>query len=120
MTTPNCSVATIPVRSYSVRRLALCAALLAAGAAWTQSRPASKAVSKPAAKPASKAAVAPPATLAALVRAWRESPNPARRAAVVSWEVSHPKERAAAELALGVTAYELRDYASAIAALRKA
>ena len=120
MTTPNCSVATIPVRSYSVRSLALCAALLAAGAAWTQSRPASKAVSKPPSKPASKAEVAPPATLATLVRAWRESPNPARRAAVVSWEVSHPKERAAAELALGVTAYELRDYASAIAALRKA
>jgi soluble lytic murein transglycosylase len=63
-------------------------------------------------------AAAPPATLAALVRAYRQSPNPARRAAVVSWGVSHPQERAPAQLALGVAAYELRDYPAAIAALR--
>jgi soluble lytic murein transglycosylase len=94
----------------------LCAALFAAGAALPQSKPASKSSSKP----APKAAVSPPASLAALVRAYRESPNPARRAAVVSWGASHPKERPAVELALGVAAYEQRDYASAIAALRQA
>ncbi|HMD69859.1 MAG TPA: lytic transglycosylase domain-containing protein [Bryobacteraceae bacterium] len=120
MTTPNCSVATIPVRSYSALPLALCAALLAAGAAAPQSRPASKTASKSPAKPAAKAAVAPPATLAALVRAYRESPTPARRAAVASWGASHSKDRPAAELALGVAAYGQRDYASAIAALRQA
>jgi soluble lytic murein transglycosylase len=120
MTTPNCSVATIPVRSYSALPLALCAALLAAGAASPQSKPASKAASKSSSKPAPRAAVSPPATLAALVRAYRESPNPGRRAAVASWGASHPKERPAVELALGVAAYEQRDYSSAIAALRQA
>jgi soluble lytic murein transglycosylase len=110
----------------SARYVALCAALVAAAAAPAQprpaSKPASKPVSKPAAKPAPKAAAAvpPPAALALLVCAYRQSPNPARRAAVVSWGVSHPKERAASELALGVAAYEMRDYASAIAALRQA
>jgi soluble lytic murein transglycosylase len=63
---------------------------------------------------------APSATLAGLVRIYRESPSPDRRAAVANWATLHPKERPAADLALGVIAYEQRDYASAIAALRKA
>ena len=121
MTTPNCSVATIPARLYSALLLALCAALLAAApAASPQSRAASKAAAKSAAKPAPKPPPAPPASLAALVRAWRESPNPGRRAAVAAWGVSHPRELPAVELALGVGEYEQRDYASAIAALHKA
>lgn len=120
MTTPNCWAAAIPVRWCSVRRLALCAALLCAGAAWTQTRPASKPAARPAAKPAPKAVAAPPSTLAALVRAYRQSPSPARQAAVAAWGISHPKDRAAVQLALGVTDYELRNYAPAIAALRQA
>jgi len=106
-------VATIPVRWCSV---ALCAALVTPGAAQTPRKPASKTASKT----SPKSAVAPPATLAALVRAYRESPSPARRAAVAAWGVSHPKERASVELALGVAGYEQGDYASAIAALHQA
>jgi len=120
MTIPNCSAGTIPVRWCSVRLPVLCAALLLAGAAPTQPRAAARPDAKPSPKAASKPAVAPPATLAALVRAYRQSPNPARRAAVAAWGASHPKERAAAWLALGVTEYEMRDYASAIAQLRQA
>jgi soluble lytic murein transglycosylase len=119
MTIRNFSVVTIPVRWCSAPCLALCGALLLAGAAPTQHKPASKTSSKAASKAASKPAVAP-ATLAALVRAYRELPSPARRAAVESWGTTHPKERAASQLALGVVGYELRDYVSGIAALRKA
>jgi soluble lytic murein transglycosylase len=113
MTIRNCSVAIIPVRLCSI---ALCAAVLISGAAQTQRKTASKSSSKSASKPAP----AQPATLAALVHAYRESPSPARRAAVVSWGTSHPKDLPSVELALGVAGYEQRDYASAIAALRKA
>jgi soluble lytic murein transglycosylase len=67
------------------------------------------------------AAAAPPADLAALVRAYRESPTPARRAAVRSYAAAHSKDTngALAQLALGVVAYEHKDYPSAIAALKK-
>jgi soluble lytic murein transglycosylase len=78
------------------------------------------AVAAPAAarKPAPKRA---PADLASLVRAWRDSPTPARRAAVESYAAAHSKDAsgALAQLALGVVSYEHKDYSAAIAALRK-
>jgi soluble lytic murein transglycosylase len=70
-----------------------------------------------AAKPATPAK---PADLAARVRAYRASPTLAHRAAVESWAIAHPKDAAATRLALGVVAYEQKDYDSAIASLRKA
>ena len=45
--------------------------------------------------------------LAALVRAYRESPTPAHRAAVTTYLASHRGYRAG-ELALGITAYGRR------------
>jgi len=67
------------------------------------------------------AAVAPPTDLASLVRVWRESPTPARRAAVESYAAAHSKDTngGLAQLALGVVAYEHKDYPAAIAALSK-
>jgi soluble lytic murein transglycosylase len=67
------------------------------------------------------AVAAPPADLASLVRAWRDSPTPARRAAVESYAAAHSNRPngALAQLALGVVAYEHKDYPAAIAALRK-
>jgi soluble lytic murein transglycosylase len=63
----------------------------------------------------------PPADLASRVRAYRDSPTPARRAAVESYAAAHSKETSGglAQLALGVVAYEHKDYPAAIAALRK-
>jgi soluble lytic murein transglycosylase len=56
-----------------------------------------------------------------LVRAWRDSPTPARRAAVENYATAHSKDTsgALARLALGVVAYEHKEYPAAIAALRK-
>ncbi|HEX3880941.1 MAG TPA: transglycosylase SLT domain-containing protein [Bryobacteraceae bacterium] len=58
-----------------------------------------------------------PSALALLVRDYRAAPNPARKAAVEAYAAAHPEEAASAQLALGVTAYEQKDYAAAIAAL---
>jgi soluble lytic murein transglycosylase len=56
--------------------------------------------------------------LGILVRAYRESPSPARRTAIVSYAAGHPKEAALAYLALGIAAYEQKNWAAAIAALK--
>ena len=61
-----------------------------------------------------------PADLASRVRLYRASPTPAHRAAVESWAIAHPKDAAVTRLALGVVAYEQKDYAAAIDNLRKA
>ena len=63
---------------------------------------------------------AAPATgsLAILVRAYRESPSPARRGAVASYIAGHPKDAALANLALGIAAYEQKNWAAAIAGLK--
>ena len=63
----------------------------------------------------------PPTDLASLVRVWRESPTPARRAAVESYAAAHSKDTngGLAQVALGVVAYEHKDYPAAIAALSK-
>lgn len=57
------------------------------------------------------------ATLAPLVRAYREAPTPARRSALAAYLAAHPKEAALGNLALGVAAFEQKNYAAAIAAL---
>ena len=60
---------------------------------------------------------AAPSGLAALVRAYRAAPNAARRDAIESYAQTHPAEEPLARLALGVAAYEQKDYAAAISAL---
>ena len=57
-------------------------------------------------------------TLAILVRAYRESPSPARRGAVVAYIAGHPKDAALGKLALGIAEYEEKNYAAAIAQLK--
>lgn len=69
---------------------------------------------KPAPKPA-----APGRDLPGLVRAWRTAPTPAHRAAVEAWGVAHPKDAPLVQLALGIGAYEQKDFAAAIARLQK-
>jgi len=99
MTIRTCLATTIPARWYRV----LCGGgLLACVGLWGTG-------------------AAPPADLASLVRAYRDFPTPARRAAVQSYASAHSKETngALAQLALGVVAYEHKDYPAAIAALRK-
>ncbi len=66
-------------------------------------------------------AAAPAGDLAALVRSWRDSPAPARRAAIEAYAAAHPRDNmgALAHLALGVGEYEQKDYPSAIAELRQ-
>ena len=63
---------------------------------------------------------AAPATggLAILVRAYRESPTPARQSAIATYLAGHPKEAALGNFALGVAAYEQKNYAAAIAGLK--
>jgi soluble lytic murein transglycosylase len=94
----KCLARIIPVRCFSLVALALGAPVLSVGAA--------------------NGSVA---TLAALVRADRESPTPARRAAVEAYAAAHAKETsgALALLALGVTTYEQQDYAAALSNLGK-
>jgi len=67
-----------------------------------------------------KAAAGTTPTLAALARAYRAGPTPARRAAVERWAALHPQDAPLAQLALGVVEYEQEDYAAAAASLRKA
>ena len=57
-------------------------------------------------------------SLATLARAYRESPSPARRSALTTYLAGHPKDAALVNLALGITAYEQKNYAAAIAALK--
>ena len=63
------------------------------------------------------AAAPAPGTLAPLVRAYRESPAAARRAAIATYLAAHPKEAPLGNLALGIAAWEQRNYPAAIAAL---
>ena len=90
----NCSANIIPVRCFSLL-------LLAAGPL---------------------AAASPTSDLASLVRTWREAPSPAHRSAVDLYAAAHAKDHngALARLALGVGAYEQKDYTSALASLKKA
>src|SRR5438270_12384861 len=56
--------------------------------------------------------------LATVLRAWRDSPTPVHRSAVASYVAAHPKDADLADLALGISAYEQRNYASAIQLLK--
>jgi peptidoglycan lytic transglycosylase len=98
MTIRKFSAGIIPVHCYSLLALAL--------AGWNlEAAPASRSTS----------------TLAALVRAERESPTPAHRAAVEAYAAAHSKDSSGtlARLALGVIAYEQQDYAAALSNLDK-
>src|ERR1035441_920704 len=57
-------------------------------------------------------------TLAILVRAYRESPSPARRGAVMAYIAGHPNDAALAHLALGIAEYDEKNYAAAIVQLK--
>jgi soluble lytic murein transglycosylase len=57
-------------------------------------------------------------SLGILVSAYRESPSPARHNAIVSYIAKHPKEAALGNLALGIAAYEQKNWAAAIAGLK--
>ena len=98
---------TIPALWFSLLALA---ALTASGSPQTKRAPAKKAPAK---------AAPLPTTLAAMVRAYRETPSVPRRAAIESYAAAHPKEAPLARLALGIAAYESRDFPGAIASLRK-
>ena len=86
-------VKTIPARWFSLVALAAAAA--------------------PAVKP-------PPSGLAPLVRAYRETPTPAKRAAVEAYATEHARQTSGilARLALGITDYEQKNFPSAIANLK--
>jgi soluble lytic murein transglycosylase len=60
------------------------------------------------------------AGLAGLARAYRESPTPVHRAALESYAAAHARDNTGslARLALGIAAYEQKDYSAAIAALQ--
>ncbi|HEY2014479.1 MAG TPA: hypothetical protein VGH38_13305, partial [Bryobacteraceae bacterium] len=97
--------------------MCLALAALATLAAATPAKPAAKRKAlRPVARPTAK-----PGDLASLVTAWRESPTPAHRAAVESYAALHAKDDSGvlARLALGVGAYEQKDYTAAISALTK-
>ena len=80
-----------------------------------------RAASKPAASqpPASHSSASQSGELAALVRVYRETPSPERRAAVERYAAAHANDigGSLAQLALGVVAYEQKDYPAAIAFL---
>src|SRR5690349_5131513 len=102
----------IPARWFSLVALA---AALAAFAAAPPKRPIARAVTAP--RPASGGSTG---ALAALVRGYREAPSAARRAAVEAYADAHAKETGGslARLALGVVAYEQKQFPDAVAALR--
>jgi soluble lytic murein transglycosylase len=107
MTIRNCLAKIIPVLWCSVF-----------AALWTVPFALQSAEQPARRKPAAKAPP-PPSGLAVLVRTYRETPTPAHRAAVQSWATAHPQDASLVRLALGVVAYEQKDYESAIATLRK-
>jgi soluble lytic murein transglycosylase len=57
---------------------------------------------------------ATPSALGVLVHSYRESPTPARLAAIRTYIAAHPADAPLANLALGVSAYEQANYSAAI------
>lgn len=115
MMTRNYSAITIPVR-WS-KRLAiggLCLLMCAAPAWNSASATKKKATVRPPAKTTPQ-----PHDLPTLVRAWRTAPTPVRRAAIEAWAAKHPADAPLAQLALGIGAYEQKDFPTAISKLQK-
>jgi len=105
-------------------RGALVALALAVGASPGDQKPAAgkTATAKSAAQEPAGARTTAPGELAALTRAYRTSPAPAHRVALENYAAAHAKDRNGplARLALGVGAYENKDYPAAVAALKAA
>ncbi|MBV9507752.1 MAG: hypothetical protein JO323_22380, partial [Acidobacteriia bacterium] len=100
MTTRTCSAKIIPDPWHRAGALLLLVALAVPGAHRTPVRPGSR----------------PAVDLAALVRAYRESPSPAGRVTLAAYADAHAKDLngSLARLALGVADYEQKDYANAL------
>ena len=109
----NCSARIIRVLWCSGIGLAGCAGLLA-----QRGKPAGATAATTA--HAGGSARGAPGTLATLVKAYRQAPNAARRAAIETYARAHPKDAngALARLALGVTSYQQGDYQGAAAELK--
>ena len=107
----------IPVRWFKLAALA-CLLSAVVGTAPAKSKAKTGAKKAPA-KSAAKSAKAQPAPsdLPGMVRAYREAPTAARRAAILSYAVAHPREAALANLGLGVAAWEQKDFAGAVNSL---
>lgn len=109
MTRRNCRAKAMRVLWCGGVALAMCAGLAAQRG-------------RTSASPAQGARAGQPAagSLAALVKAYRQSSTPARRAAVEAFANAHPKDQsgALARLALGVTSFQQGDYAGAAAELK--
>src|SRR5690349_24583834 len=120
MRIPDCLARTIPVRLSKLAKLSLVLALALSvsegapvrGSAAKRRAAAKRATSRKPAATAPRPVPVRPANsaLAGLVRAYRESPSPARRAAIQTYAASHPNERDLAKLALGITAWEQKEY----------
>jgi len=117
------SAKNIPARWCNLSRTSLAAlqwllalAVISAAFAATPGRPPAKTTKRPAIRPPAKSG-----ELATLVRDWRDDPTAARRALVESYAVAHAKENSGtlARLALGVGEVEQKNYAAAIADLKK-
>ena len=63
-------------------------------------------------------AAPPSGSLAILLRAYREAPSPARRTAIAAYIAGHPKDAALANLAMGIAAYEQKNWTEAVADLK--
>ncbi|MGP8243419.1 MAG: transglycosylase SLT domain-containing protein [Bryobacteraceae bacterium] len=109
MTIRNLWAATIPA-------LWLSASIFVCAGAWSSARAAS---TRPRAARSSVPSVSAN-DLPGLVRAYRESPSAVRRAAIERYAAAHPAQAHLAALALGVAAYEQKDWPGAVAWLRKA
>ena len=118
MTMRTCLAKIIPDLWFSLVEFSLVGVSLLALAAFSASG--SPQTKRAPAHASTKPAAPLPTGLAAMVRAYREAPSAPRRAAIESYATAHPKEAPLARLALGVAAIETRDFAGAIASLRKA
>ena len=105
----TCLAKTIPALWFSLLALAALSAANGPQAKRAPAKAKTKAASQPVASP----------TLAALVRAYRDAPAVARGAAIEAYAAAHPQDAPLARLGLGVAEYEARDYAGAIASLKK-
>ena len=103
----TCLAKIIPALSFSVLVLA---AFSASPGPQTKSALAKKAP----AKAVPPKAAPQPTTLVAMVHALRETPSAPHRAAVEAYAAAHPKEAPLAHFALGIAAYETKDYAESI------